>query len=147
MPSSSSTSTHSSDMADDKKASAAVAADATITQRPSKSFSRRATTKLRSFFCLPNEPQLSLPSTDEPAKDKKDKDQKPEDQTMKTEFKHLDRKFDDEDQPYFVERKKEEIEKGEKKDWWQLFAFCVVRRYDSDGDLDETYLYVNPQPL
>lgn len=147
MPSSSSTSTHSSDMADDKKAPAAVAADATLGKRPNKSFSRRATSKLRSIFCLPNESQLSLHSSDESGKDQKDKNEKPEDQTMKTEFKHLDRKFDDEDQPYFVERKKEDIEKGEKKDWWQLFAFCVVRRYDSDGDLDETYLYINPQPL
>lgn len=147
MPSSSSTSTHSSDMADDKKASAAVAADATVGKRTNKSFSRRATSKLRSIFCLPNESQLSLNSSDESGKDQKDKNEKPEDQTMKTEFKHLDRKFDDEDQPYFVERKKEDIEKGEKKDWWQLFAFCVVRRYDSDGDLDETYLYINPQPL
>ncbi|ROV96054.1 hypothetical protein VPNG_09177 [Cytospora leucostoma] len=56
-------------------------------------------------------------------------------------------RFDNEDQPYFVERKKEDIDKGETKDWWRLYAFCVVRRYDSDGDLDETYLYVNPQPL
>lgn len=134
-------------MADDKKASAAVAADATLAKRPNKSFSRRATSKLRSIFCLPDQSQLSLPSSDEADKVPKDKDEKPEDQTMKTEFKHLDRKFDDEDTPYFVERKKEDIEKGEKKDWWQLFAFCVVRRYDSDGDLDETYLYINPQPL
>ncbi|KAF3760466.1 hypothetical protein M406DRAFT_47189 [Cryphonectria parasitica EP155] len=66
---------------------------------------------------------------------------------MKCEFKHLDRKFDSEDKPYFLERKKEDIDKGEKKDWWQLFSFCVVRRYDSEGDLDETCLYVNPQPL
>lgn len=136
-------------MADDKKGSAATAADATASKRTSKSFSRRATSKLRSVFCLPNQSQLSLHSNDEAEKDQKDKgkDEKPEDQTMKTEFKHLDRKFDDEDQPYFAERKKEDIEKGEKKDWWQLFAFCVVRRYDSDGDLDETYLYINPQPL
>lgn len=147
MPSSSSTSAHSSDMADDKKTSAAVAADAPPGKRPNKSLSRRATSKLRSIFCLPNQSQLSLPSGDEAEKGQKDKDEKPEDQTMKTEFKHLDRKFDDEDQPYFVERKKEDIEKGEKKDWWQLFSFCVVRRYDSDGDLDETYLYINPQPL
>lgn len=145
MPSSSSTSTRSSDMADDKKASAA--ADATPHKRPSKSFSRRATSRLRSIFCLPNESQLSLQSNDESQKHPKDKDDKPEDQTMKTEFKHLDRKFDDEDQPYFVGRKKQDIDKGDKKDWWQLFAFCVVRRYDSDGDLDETYLCINPQPL
>lgn len=137
-------------MADDKKVSAAVTADTTPGKPPNKSFPRRATSKLRSIFCLSNEPRLSLHSNDESRKDlkdQKDKDDKPDDQTMKTEFKHLDRKFDDEDQPYFVERKKEDIDKGEKKDWWQLFAFCVVRRYDSDGDLDETYLYINPQPL
>lgn len=135
-------------MADDKKAhAAAVAADATVSKRPNKSFPRRATSKLRSIFCLPNESQISQPSGDEAEQDQKDKNEKPEDQTMKTEFKHLDRKFDDEDTPYFIERKKEDIEKGEKKDWWQLFSFCIVRRYDSDGDLDDTYLYINPQPL
>ncbi|KAI3393464.1 hypothetical protein diail_4228 [Diaporthe ilicicola] len=131
-------------MAEDKKGAAAPAADTTVTKRPNKSFPKRATSKLRSIFCLPNESQTSQPCGDEA---EQDKNEKPEDQTMKTEFKHLDRKFDDEDTPYFVERKKEDIEKGEKKDWWQLFAFCIVRRYDSDGDLDDTYLYVNPQPL
>lgn len=129
-----------------------------------RSLFRRATSKLRSAVCLPSadDQDAQKPSTssdlasgadkkdEQEAKDenKKDsKDDKPEDQTMKTEFKHLDRKYDDEDKPYFIARKKEDIDVGEKKDWWQLFAFCVVRRWDSDGDLDETCLYVNPQPL
>ncbi|CAN8101660.1 unnamed protein product [Discula destructiva] len=66
---------------------------------------------------------------------------------MKSEFKFLDRKIDVGDTPYYVEREKANIDQGEKKDWWQLFAFCVVRRYDEDGDLDDTCLYVNPRPL
>ncbi|KUI52495.1 hypothetical protein VP1G_10365 [Cytospora mali] len=142
MPSSSDTSTHSGDMMDDKNAASKATKD---------SLFRRATSKLRSFYCLSDEPNPSSTSSEDATKksgtDKDDKDEKPEDQSMKTEFKHLDRKLDDEDQPYFIERKKEDIDKGEKKDWWQLYAFCVVRRYDSDGDLDETCLYVNPQPL
>ncbi|KAK3329181.1 P-loop containing nucleoside triphosphate hydrolase protein [Apodospora peruviana] len=86
--------------------------------------------------------------TDEAVKleDEKPKDEKPEDQTMKCEMKHLDRKYDEKDEKYFVERKPEG-EKPKQKDWWQLFAFCLVRHYDSDGDLDYTRLYVNPQPL
>lgn len=67
---------------------------------------------------------------------------------MKSEFKFLDRKFDDESKPYYMERKKDDIDKGEADtDWWQRFAFCVVRRYDDDGDLDQTYLHVNSKPL
>lgn len=68
------------------------------------------------------------------------------DQTMKCEVKHLDRKFDDKDEVYFAERK-EEVEKPKQKDWWMLFAFCLVRYYDSEAELDTTYFYVNPQPL
>ncbi|KUI72778.1 putative AAA domain-containing protein C24B10.10c [Cytospora mali] len=142
MPSSSDTSTHSSDMVDDKNAASKATKD---------SLFRRATSKLRSFYCLSDEPNPSSTSSEDATKkngtDKGNKDETPDDQNMKTEFKHLDRKLDDEDQPYFIERKKEDIDKGEKKDWWQLYAFCVVRRYDSDGYIDETCLYVNPQPL
>ncbi|ROV88968.1 hypothetical protein VMCG_10160 [Cytospora schulzeri] len=145
MASLSNASTHSSDVMDDKNAPSKTTKDSLL---------RRATSRLRWLYCSTDEPNPSNPSSDaaskkddkDEAKDK-DKDEKPEDQTMKAEFKHLDRKFDSEDQPYFIERKKEDIDKGEKKDWWQLYAFCVVRRYDSDGDLDQTYLYVNPQPL
>lgn len=141
-----------------------------ITKQPAKakaqktSLFRRATSKFRSAVCLDDdgnataEPTESTPAPEnkDDANSKDDKDDKdrkepangkPEDQTMKTEFKHLDRKFDSEDKPYFTERKREEIDQAEKKDWWQLFAFCVVRRYDSDDDLDQTCLYVNPQPL
>ncbi|KAK4210669.1 P-loop containing nucleoside triphosphate hydrolase protein [Rhypophila decipiens] len=74
------------------------------------------------------------------------KDEKPEDQTMKCEMKHLDRKYDEKDETYFVERKSD-VDKPKQKDWWQLFAFCLVRHYDEDDDLDYTRLYVNPQPL
>jgi hypothetical protein len=73
-------------------------------------------------------------------------DDAPVDQTMKCEVKHLDRRFDDKDEIFFAERK-EEVEKPKQKDWWRLFAFCLVRYYDSDEELDGTYLYVNPQPL
>ncbi|KAK8054212.1 P-loop containing nucleoside triphosphate hydrolase protein [Apiospora saccharicola] len=85
-------------------------------------------------------------------KDKKDKDgdekesKEPQDETMKCEIKHLDRKYDDKDEAFFAERK-DDIEKPEQKDWWRLFAFCIVRHFDSDGDLDDTRLYVNPLPL
>lgn len=159
-PSNSSTeqvSTTSRDTIDEKKGPLTESAPPKPQQ---KSLFRRATAKLRTAVCLSNEDTTTDSSDAKPkpsmedgkdSKDDKDKkdssDGKPEDQTMKTEFKHLDRKFDSEDKPYFLERKKEDIEQGDKKDWWQLFSFCVVRRYDSDGDLDETCLYVNPQPL
>ncbi|KAK4154710.1 ATPase family AAA domain-containing protein 3B [Chaetomidium leptoderma] len=73
----------------------------------------------------------------------------PQDQTMKSEIKHLDRRYDeDDDECYFTERKTDP-EKKEKtqQDWWMLFALCLVRGYDSDGDLNSTSLYVNPEPL
>ncbi|KAI1860609.1 hypothetical protein JX265_009072 [Neoarthrinium moseri] len=69
-----------------------------------------------------------------------------QDQAMKCEIKHLDRRYDDKDEQYFVERK-DEVKKPEQKDWWRLFAFCVVRHYDSDNELSYTRLYVNPQPI
>ncbi|KAI1393497.1 P-loop containing nucleoside triphosphate hydrolase protein [Hypoxylon trugodes] len=68
------------------------------------------------------------------------------DETMKCEMKHLDLKYDDWDEQFFAERE-EETEKPEQKDWWRLFAFCLVRVYYDDGDLDTTRLYVNHQPL
>ena len=79
-------------------------------------------------------------------KDSKDETTEPEDQTMKCEIKHLDRRYDDDDEAYFAERKTE-VEKPKQKDWWRLFAFCMVRTYDSDNELEGTSLYVNPQPL
>lgn len=162
-PSNSSTekvSTISRDTVDEKKAPLTEPAS---TKPQKKSLFRRATSKFRAAVCLSDEdPTIDSTNSDpkpgemngadsQDDKDKTDKkeagDGKPEDQTMKTEFKHLDRKFDGEDKPYFIERKKEDIQQGDKKDWWQLFSFCVVRRYDSDDDLDETCLYINPQPL
>jgi hypothetical protein len=71
----------------------------------------------------------------------------PEDQSMKCEIKHLDRRYDDDDETYFCERKTETEKKPAQKDWWRLFAFCSVRSYDSEGELEGTSLYVNPQPL
>lgn len=147
-------STTSRDTVDEKKVPASGQVSA---QAQKRSLFRRATSKFRRAACLSAEdttkesaesgPESEKKDDADSAKDKDQKDTKPEDQTMKNEFKHLDRKYDSEDKPYFIERKKEDIEQGDKKDWWQLFSFCVVRRYDSDNDLDETCLYVNPQPL
>lgn len=150
-------STTSGDTVDEKKV---FVPKPTSTNSNKKSLFKRATLKFRSAVCLSDEDKTVESKEPTPASEKKDdsdsdgdkdkkasRDSKPEDQTMKTEFKHLDRKYDGEDKPYFVERKKEDIDQADKKDWWQLFSFCVVRRYDSDDDLDETCLYVNPQPL
>ncbi|KAK6854157.1 P-loop containing nucleoside triphosphate hydrolase protein [Apiospora arundinis] len=83
--------------------------------------------------------------SDKDASDDK-RDKEPQDETMKCEIKHLDRKYDDKDEAFFAERK-DEIEKPEQKDWWRMYAFCLVRHFDSDGDLDDTRLYVNALPL
>lgn len=67
---------------------------------------------------------------------------------VKCEIKHLDSRFDEEDNQYFCERKVVEVKTSpENQDWWRLSAFCLVKHYDSDGDLDSTQLYVNPQPM
>ncbi|KAI0840600.1 P-loop containing nucleoside triphosphate hydrolase protein [Hypoxylon sp. FL0890] len=65
---------------------------------------------------------------------------------MKCEIKHLDLHWDERDEQYYKERE-EEIEKPEQKDWWRLFAFCLVKVYYDDGELETTRLYVNSQPL
>ncbi|AEO69875.1 uncharacterized protein THITE_2120632 [Thermothielavioides terrestris NRRL 8126] len=70
----------------------------------------------------------------------------PQDQTMKCEIKPLDRRYNDDDEIYFTERKAE-VEKPKQKDWWRMFAFCLVRKYNSDNELQGHSLYVNPQPL
>lgn len=70
----------------------------------------------------------------------------PRDETMKCKIKHLDRRYDSRDEQYYAERK-EEVKKPMQKDWWRLFAFCLVKEYDDDGDLEETRLYVNHPPL
>lgn len=44
-------------------------------------------------------------------------------------------------------QRKDDIEKPDQKDWWRLYAFCVVRHFDYEDDLDDTRLYVNPLPL
>ena len=71
----------------------------------------------------------------------------PEDQDMKCEVKHLDRRYNDKDEAYYAERKEDKEKRAKQKDWWRLFAFCLVREYDSDDELESTCLYVNPQPL
>ncbi|KAI8624214.1 P-loop containing nucleoside triphosphate hydrolase protein [Xylariaceae sp. FL1651] len=68
------------------------------------------------------------------------------DQSMKCEIKHLDRRFDDKDEQFFEERKGE-VTKPKQKDWWRLFAFCIVRHFSIYDELEYTRLYVNPQPL
>ncbi|KAG4218266.1 hypothetical protein PC116_g33254, partial [Phytophthora cactorum] len=68
------------------------------------------------------------------------------DETMKCEIKHLDQRWNEKDEKYYSERK-EESEKPEQKDWWRLFAFCIVKHYYDDNELDTTSLYVNPVPL
>ncbi|OTB20535.1 hypothetical protein K445DRAFT_72134 [Daldinia sp. EC12] len=65
---------------------------------------------------------------------------------MKCEIKHLDQRWNEKDEQYYSERK-EESEKPEQKDWWRLFAFCIVKHYYDDDELDTTSLYVNPVPL
>ncbi len=65
---------------------------------------------------------------------------------MKCEIKHLDSRYDDKDEQFFEERKGE-VTKPQQKDWWRLFAFCVVRQFNNYDDLEHTRLYVNPQPL
>ncbi|KAI1213008.1 P-loop containing nucleoside triphosphate hydrolase protein [Annulohypoxylon truncatum] len=69
------------------------------------------------------------------------------DETMKCEVKHLDLLWDDRDEQYYKERK-DEVKKPKQKDWWRLFAFCLVRVYcDDNEELDTTRLYVNAEPL
>jgi hypothetical protein len=93
-------------------------------------------------------PSSSAPSKSDVKSDAESSKESEEekDQTMKCEIKHLDRRYDDKDETYFAERKND-VEKPKQKDWWRLFAFCLVRHYDEEGDLDTTKLYVNPQPL
>ncbi|KAI0126120.1 hypothetical protein BJ170DRAFT_725951 [Xylariales sp. AK1849] len=89
----------------------------------------------------PKEEPEAKESTEE-----KEEEESPEDANMKCEFKHLDRRYDDKDEQYFEERKTE-VDKPKQKDWWRLFAFCIVRLFDSDNEHSYTRLYVNPQPL
>ncbi|KAH8650042.1 P-loop containing nucleoside triphosphate hydrolase protein [Xylariales sp. PMI_506] len=70
----------------------------------------------------------------------------PEGQIMKCQFKHLDRRYDDQDELYFAERKSE-LEKPRQKDWWRMFAFCMVRQYNKENTLSNTRLYVNSPSL
>jgi hypothetical protein len=69
-------------------------------------------------------------------------DTKPEDQTMKPQIKHLDKKFDDDGNKIYLERKSRE-DKDAKRDWWDLFALCEIRHFWEDGDFKCTQLHVN----
>ncbi|KAK3901240.1 ATPase family AAA domain-containing protein 3B [Staphylotrichum tortipilum] len=93
----------------------------------------------------PAEPDADA-KTDNETKTEEDKKTEPVDQTMKCEIKHLDRRYDNDDEIYYGERKSE-VEKTEAKDWWKYSALCVVRNYDSDGDQEGTSLHVHPEPL
>ncbi|KAI2466558.1 P-loop containing nucleoside triphosphate hydrolase protein [Annulohypoxylon bovei var. microspora] len=68
------------------------------------------------------------------------------DETMRCEVKHLDLLWDDRDEQYYKERK-DEVKRPKQKDWWRYFAFCLVRVYYDDDELETTRLYVNAQPL
>ena len=83
---------------------------------------------------------------DAEAKTDDEAEAEPVDQTMKCEIKNLDRRYDDDDEIYYGERKSE-VEKTEAKDWWKYSALCLVRNYNSDGDQEGTTLHVHPEPL
>ncbi|KAL1859755.1 hypothetical protein VTK73DRAFT_7490 [Phialemonium thermophilum] len=69
-----------------------------------------------------------------------------EDGTMKCEIKHLDKRYNEKDEQYFCERKPDP-DTPKQKDWWRLFAFCLVKHYNPKGEPGTTVLYVNAQPL
>lgn len=83
------------------------------------------------------------PKSEDSTTEQSDDDQ---DQDMKCQIKHLDRRYNEKDELYIVESK-EEKEKPKQKDWWRLFAFCVVRNYNSDDEFSYTRLYINAQPI
>jgi hypothetical protein len=94
----------------------------------------------------PSSVASSKAKTPDSASTKESEHESPKDEAMKCEIKHLDQRYDDKDEQYFAERKSD-LEKPKQKDWWRLFAFCLVRHYDEEDDLDTTKLYINPQPL
>ncbi|KAM0808329.1 putative P-loop containing nucleoside triphosphate hydrolase protein [Seiridium cardinale] len=67
---------------------------------------------------------------------------KPEDQSMKPEIKHLDKKYDDDGNKIYIERKSRD-DKDDKRDWWDLFSLCEIRHFWEDGDFKCTQLHVN----
>lgn len=83
---------------------------------------------------------------EESTEEKDEKPEEEEDKTMKCEIKHLDRRYDDDDQAYYEERK-QQVDKPEQQDWWQLYAFCIVRTFNSDNEHAYTKLVVNSKPL
>ncbi|KAK6193830.1 hypothetical protein LQW54_012050 [Pestalotiopsis sp. IQ-011] len=76
----------------------------------------------------------SSPSQDETTNSK--------DRTMKAELKRLDKKYDEDGDKIYLERKSGEI-KDDDRNWWDLFALCEVRSYWEDGSFDGTVLRVN----
>lgn len=139
------TSTTSSEAQESKKSPTTT--EPAVSKSAKMSLFKRATLKLGTVLCnFSNDTNPNEAPKQDAAKDEESGDDNQE-PTMKCQIKHLDRRYNDEDEPYFKEREKDDSQKADKKDWWRLFSFCVVRRYDSDGDLDETCLYINPQPL
>ncbi|KAF3006106.1 hypothetical protein E8E14_000644 [Neopestalotiopsis sp. 37M] len=67
---------------------------------------------------------------------------KPADQTMKAALKRLDRKYDDDGDKIYLERKSGDNVKND-RDWWDLFALCEIRSFWEDGELEGTTLRVN----
>ncbi|KAK6088878.1 AAA family ATPase [Seiridium cupressi] len=74
--------------------------------------------------------------------DDETKNTKPEDQSMKPEIKHLDKKYDDDGNKIYIERKSRD-DKDDKRDWWDLFALCEIRHFWEEGDFKCTQLHVN----
>jgi hypothetical protein len=85
-------------------------------------------------------------TSDSDSKDDAAEDTKPKDQKMKPEVKLLDKKFDDDGNKKYIERKSRD-DNDEKLDWWNLFALCETRHFYEDGDYRCTRLHVNPKSL
>lgn len=70
----------------------------------------------------------------------------PGEQVMKCKIKHLESRYDDDDQIYFSEP---QVKKpaSQKVDRWSLFAICLVRRLNRDDEPRSSYLRVNSAPL
>ncbi|KAI0130486.1 P-loop containing nucleoside triphosphate hydrolase protein [Xylariales sp. AK1849] len=73
-------------------------------------------------------------------------DAKPKDLSMKSEIKHLDKKYDDDGNKLYIERKGRD-DTDENLDWWNSFALCEIRHFYDDGEFKHTRLHVNSKPL
>ncbi len=89
--------------------------------------------------------EVAVPASDSGTDSDSDSESEIEDETIKCEIKLLDRRFDEDDEIYYGERKTEtEKTKPKKKDWWKLFTLCLVRNYDSDDEQEESSLHIHP---